>query len=120
MKLLYSIDECTCPSNFFPLLQDYMEDESTPDFITEDQSIKNIYTIFKLRDQYYEDLQSDSYKITQLQSNSMQQLDYNHTMSDIIEDLTTRIANLDPINSSSFKETLLILLAVVATPDINQ
>ena len=50
----------------------------------------------------------------------MQQLDYNHTMSDIIEDLTTRIANLDPINSSSFKETLLILLAVVATPDINQ
>lgn len=49
----------------------------------------------------------------------MQQLDYNHTMSDIIEDLTTRIANLDPINSSSFKETLLILLAVVSTPDIN-
>ncbi|CAL6090030.1 Formin_homology 2 domain-containing protein [Hexamita inflata] len=97
---------------------DYYYDMKTPEYFKINTCVKQILNLLSIRDQFYEQEQSDQKQIAVLQTNNIL-LNRNFKLHNLLELLGTRIDNLQPLVKGNFHEAILNLLAVTENCDQN-
>ncbi|CAL5991298.1 Formin_homology 2 domain-containing protein [Hexamita inflata] len=119
-RMLKNIDDGTIPEDYLMFLEDYVSSELTPETVKNDQCVKSIVFVMRVREQFIVNAQQDKYLLESLESQQIQTEDLNYVLQDSIQDLGQRMANQHPVIAANFKESILDLIAILKQADINQ